>query len=89
MVRRVDVSLGLSRVTVLGYKQERQRECAKIKPRPGMGTKTILEYPEGQYIETLDMEIRRLLNRIGKDAKALAISSFTVKKPVESLIVDM
>lgn len=54
-----------------------------------MGTKTILEYPEGQYIETLDMEIRRLLNRIGKDAKALAISSFSVEKPVESLIVDM
>lgn len=89
LVRRVDVSLGLSRVVVPGYKKERQCKCEEIKPRPGFGTKTILEYPEGQYIVTLDYEIRRLLTRIGKDAKALAISSFTVKKPVESLIVDV
>lgn len=89
LVRRVDVSLGLSRVTVPRYKREYQYECSKIKPRSGMGTKTIFEYPEGQYIDTLDSEIRRLLIRIGKDAKALAISSFSVKKPVESLIADM
>lgn len=89
LVRRVDVSLGLSRSTVLRYKREYQYECSKIKPRPGMGTKTILEYPEGQYIDLLNSEIRRLLSRIGKDAKALAISSFSVEKPVESLIADM
>lgn len=89
LVRRVDVSLGLSRSTVLKYKREYQHECSKIKPRPGMGTKTILEYPEGQYIDLLSSEIRRLLSRIGKDAKALAISSFSVEKPVESLIADM
>ncbi|MNL66003.1 hypothetical protein D3C87_1904060 [compost metagenome] len=54
-----------------------------------MGTKTILEYPEGFLIECLQDDIRRFLARIGKDAKALAISSFSVEKPVESLIADM
>lgn len=89
LVRRVDVSLGLSRVTVPGYKEERDEVASKLKPRPGMGTKSILEYPEGRYTRLLDSEIQTLLLRIGKDAKALAISSFSVKKPVESLIVDM
>lgn len=89
LVRRVDVSLGLSRVTIPGYKEERLEVAAKLKPRPGFGTKTILEYPEGRYIKLLDSEIQTLLSRIGKDAKALAISSFSVEKPVESLIVDM
>lgn len=89
LVRRVDVSLGLSRVVVPGYKEERQELTAKLKPRAGMGTLSILEYPEGRYIKLLDSEIQTLLSRIGKDAKALAISSFSVKKPVESLIADM
>ena len=89
LVRRVDVSLGLSRVVVPSYKEERQELAAKLKPRAGMGTMSILEYPEGRYIKLLDSEIQTLLSRIGKDAKALAISSFSVKKPVESLIADM
>lgn len=89
LVRRVDVSLGLSRGTVLRLKQEYQHETSKLKPRAGQGTKTILEYPEMQLIETLDSELRRILLRISRDAKALAISSFSVEKPVESLIADM
>lgn len=87
LVRRVDVSLGLSRSTVLRYKQEYQYECSKLKPRPGMGTATILEYPEGILIECLQNDIRRFLARIGKDAKALAISTFTVEKPVEKEVI--
>ena len=89
LVRRVDVSLGLSRNVLLGYKQEYQRATLELKPRPGQGTKSIMEYPEMEYIRSLDSDIRYLLDRIGKDAKALAISSFSVEKPVESLIVDM
>lgn len=89
LVRRVDVSLGLSRTTILRYKRDHQDEISKLKPRPGQGTRTILEYPEAQCIEWIDDEIRRMLLRIGRDAKALAISSFSVEKPVESLIVDM
>lgn len=89
LVRRIDVSIGLSRNVIPGYKREYQRETSKLKPRPGQGTKSIMDYPEMEYIESLVTDIRYLLGRIGKDAKALAISSFSVEKPVESLIVDM
>lgn len=88
LVRRVDVSIGLSRVVVQGYKEERQEVVSKLKPRPGQGTLTIDEYPEGQYVKLLDAEIRRLLTRIGADAKALVISFQVVEKPVENEIVQ-
>lgn len=89
LVRRIDVSIGLSRNVIPEFKNDYWKATERLKPRPGQGTKSIMDYPEMEYIESLQNDIRYLLGRIGRDAKALAISSFSVEKPVESLIVDM
>lgn len=74
LVRRVDVSYGLSHRTVLRLKQERQEAADKIHARPGEGTKLIVEYPEAEFVHDLQKEIDRVLGRIGRDALELAKS---------------
>lgn len=73
LVRRVDVSYGLSHGLLLRLKHERQDAVDKLHARPGQGTKFINEYPEADWINTLQMEIDRVLRRIARDAKELAI----------------
>lgn len=72
LVRRVDVSYGLSHRTVLRLKQEHQEAADKIHARPGEGTKLIVEYPEAELVHDLQNEIDRVLGRIGRDAMELA-----------------
>lgn len=72
LVRRVDVSYGLSQRTVLKLKRERQEAADKVHARPGEGTKIINDYPEAEIVYDLQKEIERVLGRIGRDAIELA-----------------
>lgn len=72
LVRRVDVSYGLSHNTIPRLMKDCQEAGDAIHPLPGRGTKLIVEYPEAECVRAIQLEIDRILRRIGRDAIELA-----------------